>query len=126
MTDIDLANEHWSPRVLAPEEIFAPGQKYDPARYDQRFPEAEAKVRAGFRGLTSDGHVVPGLFRLRPTGSSLEHVRDALLAVLDSLGPKGSEARLAVDEPAVHLWHGFFTRRLRHGVGLEDMNAEQR
>jgi hypothetical protein len=127
VSDIDLAKEQWSPRVLAREEIFAPGQKYDPARYDTRFPEAEAKVRAGFRGLTSNGDVVPGLFQLRPTGSSLEHVRRALIAILDSLGPtRGPQAQLAIDEPAVHLWHGFFTRRLRHGVALEDMDTEQR
>jgi hypothetical protein len=127
MIEIDLAKENWSPRSFPLEEIFAPGQKFDPARYDTRFPEAEAKVRAGFRGITTNGEVVPELFQLRPTGSSLENVRQALIAVLDSLGPERSaDARLPIDAPAVQLWHGFFTRRLRHGVCLEDMDAEQR
>jgi len=123
----DPSQEHWTPRSFPAETLFAPGQKFGPTRYDERFAAAEADVDAGFRGVTTDGAVVPGLYQLASTGLSLDRVRQALRALVNALTPaQRAQVQMPVDARDVRLWHGLFTRRLRHGVALEEMTDLQR
>ena len=70
-----------SAAVLAP---WALGQTapQTPSEMAERFRQMSEEyeqegLAAPFRGITSDGNVVPGLFEIRPTGVSTEPVRNA-------------------------------------------------
>jgi len=70
-----------SAAVLAPWALglTAPQTPSDVAeRFRQMSEDYEQEgLAAPFRGITSDGNVVPGLFEIRPTGVSTEPVRNA-------------------------------------------------
>ena len=73
-----------------------------------------------FKGITTNGEVMPGLFEIKPTGVSTEPVRNAAAAFIDTLTPRaigenhvsGGRHRVAqMDEPALlrapgHLLRG--------------------
>ncbi len=52
----------------------------------RRLAEAEALIAEKFKRITSDGKVVPGLFRLQKTGVETESIRKSAEAFLASLG----------------------------------------
>ena len=53
----------------------------------QRYADTgEALVAEPFRGITTNGHLVPSLFALQPTGVSTQPVLEAAEAFLASLG----------------------------------------
>jgi len=115
--------EAWTPRVFPPETLAEPGQRYGDQRYLDRFEAVHAELARGFKGITIDGHVEPGLFPLRSTGASTRLIREAANALLTALGRRG---QFSIDAREWHLWHGLFTRLLRHGVCVEDMDQRQR
>src|ERR1700756_3908735 len=72
--------------VLAP---YAFGQEQTPAEMAERFRQIseqyEAEGAAAFRGITTDGNVVPNLFEIAPTGVSTEPLRNAAEKFIRSL-----------------------------------------
>lgn len=79
-----------------------------------------------FKGITTDGKVVAGLFRLRSTGVSTGPVRQAATALLGSLTPEQRARTVyAVDDPEWRKWMNqhFYVRQ---GVGLVEMTEPQR
>src|SRR5579862_4654915 len=64
--------------------------------YDAVIPERGPKERAGvekylstpFKGITTDGNIVPGLFALRPEHAPTREILEAVSAMLAQLGPE--------------------------------------
>jgi Protein of unknown function (DUF3500) len=79
-----------------------------------------------FKGVTTDGAVVPRLFPLRSTGVSTAPVRQAAEAFLATLTPEQrAKTMFAVDDPEWRKWMNqhFY---LRQGMGFNEMTEAQR
>ena len=89
--------------------------------------EAEERGLAEpFKGVTTDGNVVPGLFPLRSTGVSTAPVRQAAEAFLATLTPEQrAKTVFAVDDPEWRKWMNqhFY---LRQGTSFKEMTEAQR
>jgi hypothetical protein len=117
-----------SATVLAP---WAFGQ--DPSRIDmaERFrqwsEEFEVKgLAAPFRGITSNGEIVPGLFQISPSGVSTEPVRNAAAKFIDSLtGAQLARTMFPVDDVQWRKWMNqhFYVRQ---GISFQEMTDAQR
>jgi hypothetical protein len=97
------------------------------ARFLERSKDFEARGLAEpFRGITSDGKVVPGLFPIRHTGVSTEPVRQAAAAFLEALTPdERKRTTFPVDDPEWRKWMNqhFYVRQ---GVSFQEMTQAQR
>jgi hypothetical protein len=79
-----------------------------------------------FKGVTTDGAVVPRLFPLRSTGVSTAPVRQAAESFLATLTPEQrAKTMFAVDDPEWRKWMNqhFY---LRQGMGFNEMTEAQR
>jgi len=84
----------WSARALPPE----------PTDFITRMLErATPLLEEDFKGVTTDGNIVPGLFSLAKTGASTERIKIAADAFLGSLAPEQrSTCELPLDSEE---WH---------------------
>ena len=88
---------------------------------------ADAVTAEPFVGITTDGHAVPGLFSLQPTGVSTRPLKEAAEAFLASLDDqRRTIASFALDDGAWQRWNNTHPFLMRHGVLLEDLDAGQR
>lgn len=102
-----------------------------PAEQTERFrrmsQEAEARGLAEpFKGITTNGQIIPSLFALRSTGVSTEPVRQAAAAFLASLSPEQRAKTLfPVEDEEWRKWMNphFYVRQ---GVSLAEMSEAQR
>src|SRR5260370_2182107 len=89
--------------------------------------DAERKGLAEpFRGITADGTVAPGLFKIHSTGVSTEPVRKAAETFLASLtSEQRAKTMFPVDDPEWRKWMNphFYVRQ---GVSFKEMNQSQR
>jgi hypothetical protein len=96
-------------------------------RAKQMSAAAEAKGLAEpFKGVTTSGSVMPGLFAVKSTGVSTEPVRVAAQAFLDALTPEQrTKTMFPVDDPEWRKWMNqhFYVRQ---GVGFDEMSEAQR
>jgi hypothetical protein len=79
-----------------------------------------------FKGITTNGRVVPGLFPIRSTGVSTKPVRKAADAFLKSLSPEQrAKTAFAADDPEWRKWMNqhFYVRQ---GVSFAEMDPKQR
>ena len=89
--------------------------------------DGEARVAQPFTGITSDGGVAPGLFKIEKTGVSTEPIKAAANAYLASLGPHEREhALFSVDTDQWRRWSNIHPFVMRHGVCLDTMSQTQR
>jgi hypothetical protein len=80
-----------------------------------------------FRGVTTDGQVVPGLFSLRQTGISTEPIKDAADAFIASLTAAPQQvAPHPIDSQEPRMWTDWEHYPLRHGVSLDRMSPSRR
>ena len=80
-----------------------------------------------FRGVTTSGSVVPGLFPLRRTGVSAAPLVSAAEAFLGALPPvQRATATLPLDSDGWRSWSNLHPFLLRHGVCLADLEPDQR
>ena len=95
-------------------------------RWRQSSNRAEAQGLAEpFKGLTTNGEVIPDLFPIGQTGVSTEPVRKAALAFLDTLNSaQKAKTTFEVDDPEWRSWMNqhFYVRK---GVGFDEMNPVQ-
>jgi hypothetical protein len=96
-------------------------------RFRQRSAEAEARGLAEpFKGVTTDGTPVRGLFPIRSTGVSTEPVRAAAQTFLASLSPaQRTKTTFGVEDDEWRKWMNqhFYVRQ---GVGFDEMSGAQR
>jgi len=79
-----------------------------------------------FKGITSDGHVIPDLFHIQSTGVSTEPVRNAAEKFLAALtAPQRAKTMFPVDDPEWRKWMNqhFYVRQ---GVSFLEMSGPQR
>ena len=112
--------------IFVPEGAWA--QAADRSERARRMSqEAEARGLAEpFKGMTTDGTIVPGLFPIRSTGVSTEPVRKAAEAFLASLTPEQrAKTAFPVDDPEWRKWMNqhFYVRQ---GVSFKEMSEAQR
>ncbi|HUK58257.1 MAG TPA: DUF3500 domain-containing protein [Stellaceae bacterium] len=80
-----------------------------------------------FRGLTTDGAVQGGLYRLEKTGQSLAGVADAARAYLAALNDEQRRlTRFPLADKAWQAWSNVHPFIMRHGLCLADLSGEQR
>jgi Protein of unknown function (DUF3500) len=96
-------------------------------RFRQMSKDAETRgLQENFKGVTTNGTVVPGLFAVRSTGVSTEPVRKAAARFLGTL-TKEQRARteFAVDDPEWRKWMNqhFY---IRQGTSFKEMTDAQR
>jgi hypothetical protein len=110
------------PIALGRQLTMPPGQMA--ARTLER---AEAAIAEPFVGVTTDGHAEPGLFVVQPTGISTLPLKEAAEAFLASLDAgRRATASFAIDDGGWQRWNNTHPFIMRHGVLLEELNAEQR
>ena len=98
-----------------------------PERMANNIRDAETQIAEPFKGLTTDGQVVPGMFTLRKTGLSNKGMKRAAEAWLDSVGPGQRDAALfPVDSDAWRRWSNIHASLMRHGAMMEPMTQDQR
>ena len=96
-------------------------------RYSRMLANGERLVAEPFKGITSDGAVIPGLFRLEPTGISTEPIRRAVLDFLDSLtGEQRQQMSFDLGSDLWRRWWNIHVFLMRHGVLLETLSEAQR
>ncbi len=79
-----------------------------------------------FKGITTNGVIVPGLYHLGPSGQSTDRVRNAAVHYLSSLNNQQLvRTSFPVDDPQWRKWmnQGFYTRQ---GVSMREMTRLQR
>ncbi|HZU06776.1 MAG TPA: DUF3500 domain-containing protein [Chloroflexota bacterium] len=98
-----------------------------PPRLQSYLEQARAALREEFRGITTDGTVVPGLFPLQRTGISTQPIKEAAEAFLASLAPEQRASVLFdVESEAWRAWSNIHPYILRHGLCLESLSPPQR
>jgi hypothetical protein len=87
---------------------------------------AEAAVAQPFVGVTTDGTVVPGLFRLQETGVPTGSIVDAAAALVAALTPEQRMTALhPIDSQEWRRWSNWEQYPLRHGLSMEVMAPDQ-
>lgn len=106
------------------------GRRLDPDMSEQmrtNLQNAETDIAEPFKGLTTDGQLVPGLYGLRDTGLSNNAIKGAAEAWLASLDPgQRDAARFVLDGDAWRRWSNIHVFLMRHGAMMESMTGGQR
>src|SRR5688572_31010801 len=89
--------------------------------------DGEALLAQPFKGITTDGMIAPGLFKVEKTGVSTRPLKDAADAFLASLAPaQRGHAVFPVETEAWRRWSNIHPYVMRHGVCLDAMSPAQR
>jgi Protein of unknown function (DUF3500) len=96
-------------------------------RFGNMRANGERLVGEPFKGITSDGNLVPDLFPLTRTGVSTEPIRRAALELLNVLdSEQRQKAQFTVDSDAWRRWWNIHPFLMRHGLLLEDVDDQRR
>jgi len=96
-------------------------------RFGRMRENGERSVGEPFKGITTGGTIVPGLFPIQQTGVSTEPIRRAAIEFLEALSPAHRErASFEVTSDAWRRWWNIHPFLLRHGVLLEELSEHQR
>src|SRR4030095_9609892 len=80
-----------------------------------------------FKGITSDGNIIPGLFEIQKTGVSTQSIREAAEAFLGSLNAEQRAKTLfPVETDQWRKWSNIHPTLMRHRTPLFEMNETQR
>ncbi|MDX1486272.1 MAG: DUF3500 domain-containing protein, partial [Alphaproteobacteria bacterium] len=92
------------------------------SRRQKNFERIQACLAEEFRGITTAGVPVEGLFPVASTGLSLEPVLDAANDLRSALtNAQWAEASFAIDDRAWRAWHNMHTFLIRHGLPLHTL-----
>jgi Protein of unknown function (DUF3500) len=120
-----------SAAALGVAAVAGSAQAPDPEAYQQQsraFSERMEKtgLAAPFKGITTNGAVIPNLFEIRSTGVPTEPVRTAAAAFLTSLSAaQRTKTVFPIEHEEWRKWanqHIYF----REGMSFENMTADQR
>ncbi|HTY66606.1 MAG TPA: DUF3500 domain-containing protein [Alphaproteobacteria bacterium] len=88
---------------------------------------AQAELAAPFRGISTGGKIVPGLFARAQTRVPLTSLVEAARAFLAALTPdQRRSASFALDDNAWRGWSNIHAFLMRHGVCLAALDGDQR
>ena len=126
----DFLSSLISAAVLAP-WAFGQDQKQTPADVAEHFRQMSEEyeregLAAPFRGITTDGKVIPGLFEISPSGVSTEPARNAAEKFIDSLtNVQLARTMFPIDDLQWRKWMNqhFYARQ---GISFEEMTDAQR
>jgi hypothetical protein len=80
-----------------------------------------------FKGISTDGTIIPGLFGIQKTGVSTQPIREAAEAFLGTLSSEQRAKTLfPVDTDQWRKWSNIHPTLMRHGTPLFEMNDTQR
>jgi hypothetical protein len=98
--------------------------KGGPPNYVEKSLAAAAEP---FKGITSDGNAIPGLYGIQKTGVSTQSIREAAEAFLGSLNSEQrSKTLFPVDTDRWRKWSNIHPTLMRHGTPLFQMTDAQR
>ncbi|MGB7947659.1 MAG: DUF3500 domain-containing protein [Candidatus Binatia bacterium] len=98
--------------------------KGGPPNYVQNSLAAAAEP---FKGITTDGTIVPDLFPIQKTGVSTQSLREAAEAFLGSLTPEQrAQTVFPIDTGEWRKWSNIHPTLMRHGLALFEMSDSQR
>jgi len=98
--------------------------KGGPPNYVQNSLSAAAEP---FKGITTDGTVVPDLFPIQKTGVSTQSLREAAEAFLGSLtSAQRAKTVFPIDTGEWRKWSNIHPTLMRHGLALFEMSDLQR
>jgi hypothetical protein len=98
-----------------------------PENWQRAIARAEAALAEPYRGVTTDGLVVPGLFPLEQTGVSTRPIVNAARAFMSLLDEGQRRVALhPIESPNWRKWANWEQFALRHGVSLETLTSVQR
>ena len=87
----------------------------------------DASVAQPFKGITTDGRSLPGLFPIRETGISAQPIKETAERFLASLGDEDRlSASFALDSDVWRRWSNIHVYVMRHGAWLDAMSPSQR
>jgi len=88
---------------------------------------AERLVQEPFKGITTDGNVIPNLFPIESTGISTEPIRRAALELREALdADQRQQMQFDIDSDAWRRWWNIHPFLMRHGLQLEHLADAQR
>jgi hypothetical protein len=130
----DLASRREFLASLVSAAIFVPwafGQEQTATDLAERFRQISEKyeaegLAAPFKGITTNGNVIPDLFRVTPSGVSTESVRAAAEKFISSLtSVQLARSMFPVDDVKWRKWMNqhFYVRQ---GISLQEMTEAQR
>jgi hypothetical protein len=80
-----------------------------------------------FKGITTDGTVIAGLFSIQKTGVATDSIKQAAEKFLDSLNPdERSKTLFPVETGEWRKWSNIHPTLMRHGMPLFQMSETQR
>jgi hypothetical protein len=98
--------------------------KGGPPNYVEKSLAAAAEP---FKGITSDGNVIPGLFGIQKTGVSTRSIREAAETFLASLtAEQRRKTVFSIDTDQWRKWSNIHPTLMRHGTPLFEMSDLQR
>jgi len=98
--------------------------KGGPPNYVEKSLAAAAE---SFKGITTNGTIIPGLFGIQKTGVSTQSIREAAEAFLGSLtAEQRAKTLFPVDTIEWRKWSNIHPTLMRHGTPLFEMNDGQR
>jgi hypothetical protein len=96
-------------------------------RFRPRLEAAERAIAEPFRGITTNGEVIPSLFPLPATGVSTEPILRAATELLSALSESQRQAvSFPIDSDAWQRWYNIHPFVMRHGLLMEDLDEAQR
>jgi hypothetical protein len=110
-------------QISGPQAPFIPRPIPPPPGYMET---AEKSLAEPFKGITTDGTVVPGLFTIQNTGISTQPISDAAALFLASLPPeRRAKLLFPVDSDEWRRWSNIH-RYPRQGLSLAEMHHTER
>ena len=98
-----------------------------PDLFKTMLENGEALLAQDFKGVTSDGSLVPGLFPIENTGISTDRIRGAADSFIGSLTPEQKNGTVfPVDSEVWRQWSNIHPYLMRHGSFLDEMSEGQR
>jgi hypothetical protein len=115
------------PGSILATQVFAQNPSEMLERFRRMSADAEQKGLAEtFKGITTKGEVVPGLFPIQKTGISTAPVREAAERFLSSLtAEQRAKTMFGIDDPEWRKWMNQHFYR-RQGVSFQEMTEAQR
>ncbi|MGA8499445.1 MAG: DUF3500 domain-containing protein, partial [Xanthobacteraceae bacterium] len=103
---------------------MTPQQFYDaviPVRGPRMKVGIEKYLSTPFKGLTTDGNIIPGLFALRPESAPTGEILEAVSALLTRLSPEQKkQVCLPIESREREIWQNSIVRYENFGLRLDE------